>query len=387
MQVQATSMLLSELEFSDQPKDLLHRMLTINSQISTNSSLARRMQMAESNEEMQIFRQIGIGSCGVVFEQTGCAHVVKRGLGERMPLWRDYVMHTAVQEGLEKHPLAAIRIPRCLAFINSENRSWWDANGHYFPEQYERPADLLLSERIPPLPRIVRDALIDMYLPERLAAKREEVRAYPANKDCLTRLYLGRRRDPTRRPSMLFTLRNFMLHIDQIEELQLDANTFATTMADTLAVLHWEAKVDGDDIEFVLGSAPTPIYNQVTRLEELKKLPAYTDTLGARSGTNFQRRSVFMWVLDFNQCHEISVDQTGVQQAVRAFDKNETYYPRPLAQNSHDQQLWKLFQDRYLATSEQSLGKECTWLAVLFIEMLVKERQNVLEAKGSSAVH
>lgn len=49
----------------------------------------------------------------------------------------------------------------------------------------------------------------------------------------------------------------------------LNVEGFAKTMASTLAVLHWGAKVDGDDVEFVLESAQTLVYNQVPKLEEI----------------------------------------------------------------------------------------------------------------------
>jgi len=375
------SKLLEELSICEEPKDLLRKMLSINSQISTTSSFARRMQQAELDEDLRFFRQIGIGSCGVVFEQTGCAHVVKRELDGDIPLWPDFVMHKVVQEGLEKYDFTGIRVPRCIGYINAQNEKWWADNRNYFPEKYEAAANLLLSERILPLPRIVRDNLVDLYLPESLQAKKESVKADPANKDCLARLYLGRRRDTSRRPSLLFTLRNFILHVDQMEELQLDVSLFASTMASTLAVLHWGVNVDGDDIEFVLGSAPTTVFHQVPDSEELKKLPANTDTMGARLGTNSHLRSIFMWVLDFNQCHELSMDENGVKQAVKAFLKNDPYYPRPLADNSRDQQLWKTFQERYIHASELILGKDGTALPLLFIELLVKEMQSRLEAR------
>lgn len=52
-------------------------------------------------------------------------------------------------------------------------------------------------------------------------------------------------------------------------ELGLNVEGFTKTMASTLAVLHWGAKVDGDDVEFVLESAQTLVYNQVPKLEEI----------------------------------------------------------------------------------------------------------------------
>lgn len=56
---------------------------------------------------------------------------------------------------------------------------------------------------------------------------------------------------------MFFSLRNYKLHVDQMQSLQLEAEKYATSMADAPAVLHWHMKIDGMDIEFALGSSST----------------------------------------------------------------------------------------------------------------------------------
>jgi len=83
----------------------------------------------------------------------------------------------------------------------------------------------------------------------------------PRNRDCLATIYLGKWRDLNRRASKAFTLRNFILHLDQMEELNLDLNlefnAFAVGMANALAVMHWRSNIDSDDVEFVLGGSPS----------------------------------------------------------------------------------------------------------------------------------
>lgn len=38
-----------------------------------------------------------------------------------------------------------------------------------------------------------------------------------------------------------------------MEDLGLDTQTFALAMANALAIMHWQAKIDAADVEFVLG--------------------------------------------------------------------------------------------------------------------------------------
>lgn len=87
----------------------------------------------------------------------------------------------------------------------------------------------------------------------------------PSSKDCIIHPLLGRRRFGGSRHGgrIFFSLGNYKLHVDQIKDLDLDAEEYATSMADALVVLHWHTKIDGNDIEFVLGSSPAD-YNSVS---------------------------------------------------------------------------------------------------------------------------
>jgi hypothetical protein len=44
--------------------------------------------------------------------------------------------------------------------------------------------------------------------------------------------------------------------------------------------------------------------------------------------TDSEKPPVGMWLLDFNRCHMISMDEKGVEQAVKAFFRNGPYYSR-----------------------------------------------------------
>lgn len=106
-------------------------------------------------------------------------------------------------------------------------------------------------ESIFPLPRAVRHGLIDKYCrPD----AREAMKNNESNKDYLVRPYLGRGRFGS--GGQFFSLRNFKLHADQVKELGLVVDEYIQPMAHALAVLHWKARIDGKDVEFVLGSSP-----------------------------------------------------------------------------------------------------------------------------------
>ena len=235
---------------------------------------------------------------------------------------------------------------------------------------------MIFAERIPPLPQVVRHTLIDLYFPpSQPQSRKQEARKSATNNACLAQLYLGKHRDPNRRPSTFFTLVNFNLHLDQMEELGLDTNYFATEMAKTLALLHWVAKIDVDDVKFVLAGASININIQAPTSEQVAKVPPNSSTI---SSARFQRRPTHMWLLDFNRCSTISMDEEGVDAVVKAFYKNDPYYPRPWGSTKTDQQLWNVFRESYLESSEK-FGQAA--LAEMFVRKVVGRRQAQLEER------
>jgi hypothetical protein len=153
----------------------------------------------------------------------------------------------------------------------------------------------------------------------------------PENEHCLVRIYLGRRRvvssDKKRHISRFFSLRNFPLHMDQMEELSLPCDVWAKAMGGALATIHWKLRVDGADIEFVLGA---PRHATANSLDESA-----------------------LWVLDFDCCKPITADSDGLTAIARAFWRNDPYYPRPGTLNEKDQELWSIFKEEC-----KRIGKE-----------------------------
>lgn len=364
----------------ESPKDALHRMLSNHSTISTSSSFSERQAEAAENEDLQTYRVIGRGACGTIFEHTGLGNVLKLAT-EASPenLWNDYAVHVDVAEAFKRFNLS-IQIPVCHYFALASDSDWWELNLKKFPTRFQTPSHVLCTERILPLPRGIRDRLIEQYCPP---AKVIQAKQDVANKDCLVRLYLGKRR-ASEVPSRFFTLRNMILHMDQMEFLGLDVSYYAEQMADALAVMHWRAKYDGRDIEFVLGSAPTTVRRPLNK-DDLSKFESPRSTWKeAMNQTDYRKRSIHIWVLDFNQCRSISMDETGIDLAVQAFFLNDPYYPRPLGAMNADLDLWQAFQDRYLERSREILAGEdekgIRSLPGRFIERLVeRQRERMMD--------
>lgn len=287
-------------------------------------------------------RRIGAGTCGRVYQDYDQSLVYKKAKSSffNPQLQNDHTQHARIYEAFQCHPSITIYLPRPQEFLGEtlQSRQWWERNLHNFPSDEQEYSWMLVSERIPPLDRATRTALIDSYCPEALRAQSH---SNDGNIDCLVRLYLGQQ-EPARRPSKFagFSLRNFKLYADQMDHLGLDVRRYATIMAQCLAVMHWDVKVDARDVEFVLGSTcgPPP------------------------------RPATCVWLLDFNQVQPISLDIEGVNAAARAYMDNDFYCPRP------GQKLWSVFEEAYLAKSAQLEvdAAECRGLPELFLTEIKK---------------
>ncbi|OQV03759.1 hypothetical protein CLAIMM_08762 [Cladophialophora immunda] len=275
-------------------------------------------------------RRIGQGFCGSVWAAEGGKMAMKReDGGPGRSVFNDYNMHKLVLETISQ-PRNTIKVcvPRWPQFVNNTD-AWWDSNLARFPKGYSA-CNMLCSERIPPLPREVRDLLVDRYCP---ATSVQTIKNNDADRDCLVRLYLGRRKiqSEARRGHNFFSLRNYPLHLNQAEELDLPIVQYACAMAEMLAMMHWTAKIDANDVEFVLGGTQKPGIGEYTN-----------DFFGTHC----------LWLLDFDCCKPLTMDEAGVEQAARAFLRNDPYFPRPAAQVATDNALWLEFRRRYLEYSQ-----------------------------------
>ena len=335
------------------PEDILNRAFSTNSALSTACTFAMEQQAASADRELQLHRQIGYGRCGYVFELIGTGEVAKVAVSDDgIELYVDCYMHQKILESFQKVmqqiPLCHIPTPR--EYIAPTSLKWWEVRGPRFPEEHRKLRGVLISERILPLPKIVRHALIDKYCPQQY---REAAIANPINRDCLVRVYLGELRN--NRPYMNFNLRNFQLCLDQIPDLELSADDFASTIANTLAVIHFHAELDARDVEFVLGTAPSFSHSQLPPAAELLRGSPNSGTAPIGTGINSGKRWIHLWVLDFNECGPITMDEEGMEIAADAFYQNAPYCPRPpkagIMSNAQMDYLWAVFRQSYLKSS------------------------------------
>lgn len=259
-----------------------------------------------------------------------------------------------------------VQIPRIFSYVPKTNKEWWDSHLSLFRGShlsFPLPAMALITERILPLPKLARQALIDTYCP---ASSRVAVLSHDTNRDCLARIYLGRRRGAHDPPPRNFTLRNFNLCLDQMVELDLPNQYYARAIGQALAIMHWSANVDGYDVEFVLGSERETIYTQdICRslglsAEQVAKMPPHTD-IDSMIRAKSQRRTTRVWVLDFNLC-SMWEERKGLERPddliahlVEAFFQNDPYYPRP-QDHEPEQALWLTFSESYRDTAVRLLS-------------------------------
>lgn len=301
------------------------------------------------NASHEILRRIGQGFCGSVWAEPidsklACA-IKREDGGPGRSLYHDFIMHQRVFSSISAGQ-SRVHVPRWHEYISADNCVRWDSLLKRFPEQFRVRCNALKSDRIPAIPRPSRERIIDRYCPTSLkaSAKRDE-----ANQDCLIRPYLGRRRLHVKESRFkCFSLRNYPLHVDQMEELELDMILYARIMAETLAELYWRAHVDANDIEFVL--APPREEAHTTRSD--KSLTAYAPIKSSVLGDHV------VWILDFDCCRDMSFDEAGVEQAARAFRRNDPFYPRPGREIVNDQRLWIEFKNRFLEASNAVVGVE-----------------------------
>ncbi|CAD0093690.1 unnamed protein product [Aureobasidium vineae] len=306
------------------PHTLLRRMFSLKAVLPISEP--SRSQVASNT-------QIGKGQCGTIYTLHIPNQVNKTpNSTEKIPeLESDFRSHKAVSEAFENAPQtlsSKANVPKADSFMSppsgDDGLSYWT---HGADEQIDLASNYnygLLSERIFPLQDPIPTALLKSMYPSFTATNQETCLTKSTNNNCFVRLYLGRRgidRSKTNPEDM--SLRNFPLHIDEMENLCLPIPTYITAIAESLAPMHWKANIDANDIEFVFGA----------------------------SRDHKQGHCVSIWLLDFNQCRVFSHDQAGLKQLVDGFWWNDPYYPRPGAEHPQDRVWWTMFLSKHLDAS------------------------------------
>ncbi|MCJ1243997.1 hypothetical protein MMC30_001194 [Trapelia coarctata] len=338
-----------------------------------------------SSSSEHIFVKIGEGWCGVVYHYTNTGAVFKKEKRGITTLFNDFDMQNRVWQCFCESDMlfGSSSLPRttCPVFHAQANstfwQKWWKDNGSKFPEE-ERgsPASFLFTERIPPVPLENQEDLIDKFCPE---AVKDSAKESLENKKCIVRLYLGRRKRRSN-TSRFFSLKNFLLHIDMAEEWGINVMVCTSQMATGLAVCHWRAQVDANDVEFVLGDFPAAPIEHSVLFSDLKsgRAAAFSEKARASAAgspeTEQELRAeadqeapaeeppkkvipkpMRLWMLDYDKCRRMSYTEEGIRQAARAAEDNDPYFPKPLQGNADDQELWEHFKSSYLDASQKVL--------------------------------
>ncbi|UNI22574.1 hypothetical protein JDV02_008450 [Purpureocillium takamizusanense] len=297
--------------------------------------------------------KIGAGACGAIFAERGQPYAFKLAKNQDgSDLWNDYRMHTKVAQSFALHGSSRFQIPSCGYFVPKADVIFWERHQRLalgVGETCHTPCAVLAMERISPLPLVTRFALIQRfcrpYLQELAILSR-------ANEDCLVRPYLGSMQG---NETCFFSLRNFKLHLNHMQDLDINATDIARRMGEALAIMHWSARTDARDVEFVLGGSrprvrlvqPGPAVAGAAGIPEQQQ---YTGP-SSRGFPDFLQRVTDLWVLDFDQVRPITMDLAGVVQAIEAARVNDPYFPRPLQGSTIEKQVWETFAKRYLDTS------------------------------------
>ncbi|KAJ5567665.1 hypothetical protein N7535_006971 [Penicillium sp. DV-2018c] len=280
---------------------ILKRALNLESVISTTSSFSRRFQSARFRSELQIINQIGSGLQGAILEVVGQELVLKKeypGNETRSSnLRHEFLIHRTVSAAFDQYKHAThsqVHVPKPHEFISrTENHTFWDEVFPKMPPAYRTRGDVVKMDRILPLPKVVRKALIaHLYGRDRNldTADIETLLNVPDNKHCLARIYLGQTIGPMNLDNAA-PLRNFPLYLGFMEELGVNTVALAIEMGKAYAILHWSAGINGDDVEFVLGTSA------IDAPRALVEPP------------DFQHRAVGLYLLDFGQCEVVDLTQ------------------------------------------------------------------------------
>ncbi|KAF7550476.1 hypothetical protein G7046_g8007 [Stylonectria norvegica] len=312
-----------------------------------NSDAATTLEavpMTSSGDLPPKLSQIGFGHCGSVWgsfrlpsSSSPDLHlVVKR---EDASPGRDIKNEALVQSLIcATTNLSRLSVPRYVGFVENDHRIW-EGILPLLPVGFQR-CRAMISEKIPSVSVQGKQLLVDKYAPPRLLQTRSDIKGWLNREHCLVRIYLGRQRrqtcdDQGGRKPQFFSLRNFAMHVDQAEELGLSCEDYARAMAEALATLHWQLRIDGADIEFVLGG-------------HRRERPGPEDD---NNNTPLAEHAV--WMLDYDWCATFRANETGFESIARAFWRNDPYYPRPGSLDETGQKLWGVFAAEYVRVGTQ----------------------------------
>lgn len=325
----------------------LRQALSTRSVISTLSSYAARCQKGPSRPE--ILQEIGQGLQGIIFERTCHPTVLKKEKQENTlrgrSLRNEFYTHLQVYESFDLYSQllkCRVSVPLAIKLITEDASRSAIAQ---LPEQYRTASDLFEMGRVLPLPKIIRKALIDMFYPlsedeDGVLEIRQGVLDDALNNHCLVRPYLGMNNKTY--TSDQFSLRNFILSFESLKRLDFEVEELAECLGKAYAIMHWGAHINGDDVEFVLGSSTTTGPDQ-------------------HDVPSFQHRRIGLYLIDFGQCDKVDMNQEpdAVYQAFKGSmvtGDNACFIPN----HRQTPDLFKIFKKAYSQAAQRIVEHQGT---------------------------
>ena len=209
-------------------------------------------------------------------------------------------------------------------------------------------------QRIPSIPIALRAHLIDIYI-DSSGLENAEILATTEHTDCLAHIYSGMtspratsgsKKAPLRTETSLF---NFPLYLDRSISAELDPVYVVVSMAVGMAALHFAAEIDGADCEFVLGGLNAGDEEQIERQQAQQPSSAPT----AVQRLSLLPNETKIYILDFDKCSRIRMDDDGVKRAAAAIKSNGPHFPMPPsklpnATDEWDEGMWLFFRVSYI---------------------------------------
>jgi hypothetical protein len=285
------------------------------------------------------------------------------------------------------------------------------------------PQPLLQATRIPAIPQFLRRRLTDLYWPISTHADAHASAVAVAEGPCLLRLCLRKDSGDARCLALPTSLRGFRLTPTRMQRLGIDPVWVTRELGRALAVVHWGVRRDGRGVESVVGGADVVVdefSERVVRWSEVPTGDASLKTVVGGSGRTVGERwvsvarggmggvdgregheetgvemtaglgvntlddnqeqdwseagvasmpgghRVAIYMLDFNDCSTVTLDEVGVKKCVDAFYVNDSYFPSPPLPESEDryvngvqsmlevkEKLWVTFEKAYLVTASE----------------------------------
>ncbi|KAF6813767.1 hypothetical protein CPLU01_14579 [Colletotrichum plurivorum] len=216
---------------------------------------------------------------------------------------------------------------------------WWEENEESFPVEDRKEAPIYRRERIPPLPAIMPQNLIDEFWTDNA---KDAAKIHPDNKDSLLRPYLGAIYDRmttegrVNADKRLASLANFPLYLDEMRALDAESPIrYAENMALGLAAAHYAALIHTQDVEFAIARR--------------------TNALDPDDPKNFDFgfRATQLWMLDYDKAGDFSIKRESetedMQKLVKkCMDGTDPYYPRCDVLDREDFEVFAAFSNTYI---------------------------------------